>query len=297
MTLDQIRNFIALAEFQSFTKAAERAYITQPSLSRSIASLESSLGIRLLDRDTRYVTLTEAGKILYAEGNRILDDLYYLENRLKDMALGITGVLSILAPDFYYGPFSERCQLFSQDYPLVNLEISAERSWQIPECILMRKADIGLTFQHEVETDELESVKLGSDQLCVLVPKGHPLAGKEKVSLGELQTDEILFFGDSSVKNSGCGALIPELQEDLKTPAEHHIISSLDTALQRMYAGQGIVVLPACVGSVRSHRTNCRMLMLDIPGMALDVVLVYRKDNTNPSVSNFINLSLDGPRK
>ncbi len=290
MTLEQIKNFIALADFRNFTKAAERNFISQSSLSRSVASLESSLGIKLLERDTRYVTLTQAGEYLRDEGNRILDELYMLEAVLKDMSEGKIGHMMAFVPDFYFAPFSDRCRSFRDSFPNVEVELEVERSWQIAERVAMREADVGLTFEHEADSPDLEVRTIMNDRLAVLVPEFHPLAERQSVSLGEFEPSEILFFGDSSFQGSGNSSIVPSLALGLDHAPKFHIIRSMSTAFQRMYAGQGVVVLPRVIGQAQCAIGNCRLLELDEPDLEYKVVLVYRRDNPNPALKNFIEM-------
>lgn len=290
MTLEQIKNFIALADFRNFTKAAERNFISQSSLSRSVASLENSLGIKLLERDTRYVTLTQAGEYLRDEGNRILDELYMLEAVLKDMSEGKIGHMMAFVPDFYFAPFSDGCRSFCESFPEVEVEIEVERSWQIAERVAMREADFGLTFEHEADSPDLEVHTIMKDRLAVLLPDFHPLAGKQSVSLGEFEPEEILFFGDSSFQGSGNGSVVPSSKLGLDHTPKFHIIRSMSTAFQRMYAGQGVVVLPRIIGEAQSTIGNCRLLELEDPDLEYKVVLVYRRDNPNPALKKFIEM-------
>jgi DNA-binding transcriptional LysR family regulator len=296
MTLEQIKNFIALADFRNFTKAAERSFISQSTLSRSVASLESSLGIKLLERDTRYVTLTEAGEYLREEGNRILDELYMLEIRLKDMAEGKFGHLLVLTTDFSFPDFSNGCHSFTQEYPDVELELEVERSWQVPERIIMREADIGLTFAHETDSTELEMLSLRTDTLSVLVPEYHRFADRKSITLDELEPNEILFYGDSAFEGSGNGTYSPSAPSNTAPGPKYHIISSMGSALQRMYAGQGVVILPTMIGSSLSADGNCRLLSLDGSDDKCQLVLVYRKDNSNPALGKFLEVFLKKDR-
>lgn len=290
MTLEQIKNFIALADFRNFTKAAERNFISQSSLSRSVASLENSLGIKLLERDTRYVTLTQAGEYLRDEGNRILDELYMLEAVLKDMSEGKIGHMMAFIPEFYFAPFSDSCRRFCDAFPEVEVEIEVERSWQISERVAMREADVGLTFGHEVDSPELDVRTVMTDKLAVLVPESHPLSGRSSVSLGELEPEEILFFGDSSFQGSGNGFAVPLSSLGQDHAPKFHIIRSMSTAFQRMYAGQGVVVLPRVIGAAQQTIGKCRLLELTDQDFEYRVVLVSRRDNPNPALKKFIEM-------
>ncbi len=289
MTLEQIQNFIALADYRNFTKAAERNFISQSSLSRSVASLESSLGVKLLERNTRYVTLTEAGEYLRDEGSRILDELYLLEIRLKDMSEGKIGHLSALVSDFIYTPFSDLCHQFTEQYPRVDIELETDKSWVVPDRIDMREADIGLTFANELGNADLGFHKLASSPICVLVPPFHPLAERDSISIRELDDSEMLYFGDTAMKNSGNSAITgSELGEGKKQ--RFHIVRSLSTALQRMYAGQGWVILPEAIGRLQADTGLCRLLKLEDYPICADIVLVWRKDNPNPALKAFLDI-------
>src|SRR5690625_497078 len=91
MELRDIQSFINVADYKSFTKAAERSYLSQPSLSKAVRKLEKTLQIELFDRSTRHLRLTDAGKIVYKQSQQALaslNDIPMLLDELRDIATG-----------------------------------------------------------------------------------------------------------------------------------------------------------------------------------------------------------------
>lgn len=146
MTLDQIKYFLALSQYQSFSKAAEKLYISQPTLSRSISDLEYSLGVKLLSRDKNNLFLTEAGSILQELGHIILDQTFELENRLHLLAAGYSGRLKILSPNLYSETIFDVFNSFCARYPNISLELEVAEMWNIAERLNAKQADVGVVF-------------------------------------------------------------------------------------------------------------------------------------------------------
>ena len=93
--LRQLEGFIAVAEGRSFSAAADRLFMTQPAFSQLIKELETVVGTRLFDRTTRKVELTEAGRVLFAQSHRPLEDLQHAYQSVSELASGRRGSVSI----------------------------------------------------------------------------------------------------------------------------------------------------------------------------------------------------------
>jgi DNA-binding transcriptional LysR family regulator len=185
VNLDRIKHFIAVAETSSFTKASERLFITQPSLSVSIHKLEEELGVKLFERAKKRVLLTNVGKHFLDKAQIIIDEYettkYELRKRLNNQRLLKLGVIDTMA----VAPFNKSISRFFKTYPDIEIEqfngdILELKSW-------LEKGNIDLIIGVlGNKEDSRESRVLYSESYSLVVAEGHPLASQHSVSLAEV---------------------------------------------------------------------------------------------------------------
>lgn len=196
MTLDQLRVFLAVAEYLHFTRAADALYVTQPAVSASIQNLEIEYGVKLFHRLGRRIELTEAGKLLFIEAPKILDQVALTERVLKELSNLQRGELKIgssLTIGNYWLP--TKISEFQRDYPQININCTLANSEEICLGTATGKFDLGLV-EGEVKPD-LEEVlsqeEIGHDRLLIVIGKQHPWFNLESIKLSDLyQTDWIM---------------------------------------------------------------------------------------------------------
>ena len=203
MTLEQLRIFLAVSEMLHFTRAAEALYITQPAVSAAIQSLETEYGIRLFHRIGRHIEITDAGKLLQGEAQKILDHVELTERGLKELNNLQRGELKIgasLTVGNYWLP--EKISQFKQLHPGIFINCRLGNAEEICEGTAAGMYDLGLmtgeikpALQQSLEKDEV-----GSDRLQIVVGKSHPWCQRSEIYLDEL-------FNTSWVmRESGSGA-------------------------------------------------------------------------------------------
>ena len=118
MNINQLRYFIGVAEYQSFTKAASRYYITQTAITQQIRALESHLGVQLFDRNTRPVRLTPEGSVFLREAKGILERVEQAEHRVREASVGLVGSLKVgYIKGYERSSLSDRLRSFHNKYP------------------------------------------------------------------------------------------------------------------------------------------------------------------------------------
>jgi DNA-binding transcriptional LysR family regulator len=180
-----LRYFAAIAQNGSFREAAEALHIAQSALSRQVLRLEEDLGMPLLERHARGVTLTQAGDIFlrYARENAVQGE--QLRSELDALRGLRRGVLRIVAIDTlvqeYLPPLV--CQ-FAERYPGVKLELNVEPTDKVIEAVHELRVDLGLAF-HPLIGREIKTVFRQRAPLVALMSAAHPLARETKLSLTE----------------------------------------------------------------------------------------------------------------
>jgi DNA-binding transcriptional LysR family regulator len=182
-TLQQLRIFKAIASEKSFTQAAEILFVSQPSLSKQIKTLEASLGILLLNRTGNKISLTEAGNVFLQYSERILALCEESCRALNDLKDGERGNLKVGASQTIGAYLMPRVlTLFAQTYPQITLNIDIDSTRIIAKKVADRIIDIAIVGG-DIPTGlkkNLEIEDFVEDELILIIPKSHPFARKKK---------------------------------------------------------------------------------------------------------------------
>lgn len=296
MTTNQIQCFVTLAATLNFTAAAERLYMTQPTFSRVIVSLENELRLQLFDRSPQQVQLTEAGRRFLPYAQRLHNNFQEIQQLAEDLNSGLLGRLRIGLSGYSYLPFfSALINGFQGDNPNVRIEF-----WDGSEqemMVRLQNGTIDLCFASSRMAralPNLDYVETVHCPLCVVVGRSHPLADYEGPIPGSrLKQEHILVTSPTAVQHS-------PLSDFGITDVE--CISSMTRIITLIKCGYGIAVLQQNVRDIYKQDDGICYLPLennvDYTGMAL-----WLKDNINPCVPLFTrhltqfikNLSLDRP--
>ena len=280
MNFSQIKCFLAAADCLSFTKAAERLYLSQPVLSRQIASMEDELGIELFIREKKSIRLTPAGEVM-AEGLAQLADEYQtLVDKAEAIHKGFAGVLNIgmIEGQLLCPPYSVGLTKFHDKYPDVRVNLSRHTMAGLRRSLEDGDVDIGFAASFNIDDlDDLEYIKVGTAETCLVVPKSHPLADKEGLTLDDFKDDTFLTLPASESSFINRNASRWGKVRTLEAPN----ISALALWLE---AGYGI--FPLNVN--HSLRNNPNLVFKNIPGLGHSIEIVaWKKGNKNPLIPLF----------
>ncbi len=194
MELHRLRYFVAVAETGSFTGAARREGVTQPTLSQQILELEKELDTRLFDRLGRNVVLTTAGNHLLPHAQGVLAALADAERSVRASTSGgvlRAGAIPTIAP-YLLPPVARR---FLKEHATVHLQLLEDRTERLLDALLAGELDVGV-MALPIRDDRLHVEKLFTEELVVAVPTGHRLAGKPTVRLADLSREPFLLLDD-----------------------------------------------------------------------------------------------------
>ena len=191
MTLDQLQIFLVVAQHLHFTRAAEALYITQPSVSAAIQSLEEQYGVKLFHRIGRRVELTQAGQLLQSESQKILEQVELIERGLRELNDLQSGELKLGASqtigNYWLPHFISQ---FKQRYPGIWIDCTLGNTQEISTGIVTGLFDLGLV-EGDVEpavSAVLEQQIVGSDCLQIVVGQSHPWYEQTAVPITKLTT-------------------------------------------------------------------------------------------------------------
>ncbi|MEU1462991.1 LysR substrate-binding domain-containing protein [Streptomyces sp. NPDC005727] len=182
MELRHLQHFVAVAEDQHFTRAAERLMVSQSGLSASIRALERELRAPLFVRTTRRVTLTEAGRALLVEAERILAHVRSAHEAVAAVQGVLRGTLALGTEQCIAGVHvAGLLAAFRRRHPDVEIRLRQAGSGALAEEVAAGRLDLAFAYRTQADTDQLRSVSLTSEPMTVLCHPSHRLAGAGSV--------------------------------------------------------------------------------------------------------------------
>ncbi|MET9382629.1 LysR substrate-binding domain-containing protein [Streptomyces sp. NPDC002928] len=177
MELRHLQHFVAVAEDQHFTRAAERLMVSQSGLSASIRALERELRAPLFVRTTRRVTLTEAGRALLAEAERILAQVRAAHEAVAAVQGVLRGTLALGTEQCIAGvQVAALLAAFRRCHPDVEIRLRQAGSGALAEEVAAGRLDLAFAYRTEADTDQLRSVSLAGEPMTLLCHPAHRLA-------------------------------------------------------------------------------------------------------------------------
>lgn len=242
LTLRQLRAFCFVAEEQSMTRAAQKLFLTPSALSMLVRSLEEELGLRLFERTTRKVLLTDAGTDFLPTALRTLEHLDNTVRQLQANHLKQGESLRIAtSPLLASSLMPAVIAAFKGDFPGVRLELLDVPVATVAETIKSGQADLGICTSVQ-DLQGLKSEKIIQDALCVVCPQDHLLAAHDSVEWLDLVEFPLILL------RTGTG-----LRDLIEKPMQRwagqlrleYEVSNINTAIGLICAGLGVSVLPA----------------------------------------------------
>jgi LysR family transcriptional activator of glutamate synthase operon len=291
MDFRQLRYLVALADEGNFTRAAAREHIAQPALSQQIRKLEQELGVGLVERTTRKVALTRAGRLLVARARSMLAELEATHAEIEALRGAFTGRVSVGAMHTM-GPIDVSLVLatFHRRHPGVELTVREQSSEELAELVRIDQLDLAfLSVTERVESHGLGLAQLVSEELVAIVGTDHRLAGRQRIGLEELAEDEFVSYREGSRLRE----LLLSAAEDAGFEPKILLESNESQRVRRLVArGMGVAILPRsdCV----DPGADVAMLTLTGPALTRDITLAWREGRRrSPAAAAFLQLALE----
>ena len=243
--LKDLRYLVAVADTRHFGRAAERCFVSQPTLSAQLKKLEEYLGVQLIERQPKHVTLTDAGEQIVARARRILeasDEVVTLARTHRDPLAGILRVALLPTIGPYLLP--RVSQPIRKALPRLDLRLYEYQTAAMLEKLQAGEIDIGI-LALPVDTEGLESRELYVEPFTVAVPDNHKLAKRDTVRVDDLQGETLLLLEDGHCLRDQalevCSRIGPSEKQDFRG-------TSLETLRQMVATGAGVTLLPELAG-------------------------------------------------
>lgn len=282
--LRHLRAFAALADELHFGKAAVALRMAQPALSRLIQQLEEDVGVTLLDRTTRRVELTEAGKTFLAETQIAQAHIDQAITRARHVASGMRGELRIAYTDFAInGRLPQFLNAFASRHPDIRMNLVFMPTTGQQIALLEQKIDIGFMigdFGHEM----MESYQFDEDRYVALLPVSHPLCGVSRLTLAHLANEDFV-LGNGENWTAFRNRLFALCRARNFFPRIVQEASSSEGIFGLVVAGAGITVYSSCVSNLQ--RKGVAIRLLEDVGATLPVTAVWERQNRSPGFKTF----------
>jgi DNA-binding transcriptional LysR family regulator len=270
VSFKQISAFLTVAETGSFTRAAERLDTAQPALSQLVRDLETTLGLRLFDRTTRRVELTEAGREFRVMTAKIVDDLDFAVRATRDVAQRRRGRVLVAAPPLLAATvLSQAAAVFATRHPQISLVVVDAPTPEVLDLVRTGGVDLGIgTFAGEQSGVERET--LARDRLLLYCPPDHAWARRSRLAWSDLEGHALVTLTRESAIRLLVELGYESAQMQLSPIYE---VRQISTALALVAAGQGITVLPSYARAEARFR-GLRCVPLVEPDMRRDIVML-----------------------
>ncbi len=240
MDLDmrKLRYFVAVAERLHFGRAAAALYITQPALSRQIRHFEEELGVELLKRNSRQVSLTLAGKRLAEDGARLLIEGEAAIARARRAQDG----KHVLTAGFMLGmDIAPVIKRFSRSHPEVDVYVQRLRWWNHAAALRDGRVNAGFV-RLPLPAEGLEIRPLYTEPVCVALPAGHHLAAVTAVDITALADEPVLLYADAQPEWNAFWTFGP--RPDGRNPQPGPYVRDMEEIVAYVRAGRGVAYLP-----------------------------------------------------
>lgn len=287
MEFRHLRYLLAVAEEMSFTRAAKRLHIAQPALSVQIRQLEDELGVELIDRSRRAITLTEAGTIMVSEARQLL--------RARDRAIELvrrtgTGAVGTLAVGFV--PSASNVTLppllraFLSRYPSVTLTL--REMAPDPLVAALHEGRLDVTFLYlPFDDPSLAQQVVAREQFVVALPADHPLASRDRVDVRELRGEPFVMPARHGMPGLNAQVLNICREAGFEPRTVQDDVWLVQTIVGLVAAGSGIALVPANARSLSPPGVAYRTLS-GTTANRVELAAIWRRGDRSPVLKQFV---------
>jgi len=267
-----VQAFIAIADHGAFGRAAASLHITQAALSRRLQNLEGFLGVKLVERTTRSVSLSRIGRDFLPQARRLLTDLASALTEIRETGKAMRGDVTIACvPTVGVHYLPRIVQRYAAQHPRNRLRILDHSSTGVAAAVLTREAEFGINMEAGSHP-ELASVPLMRDRLVLVCRDDHPLAGKRRLAWKQLEPYPVILPGPESGNRPHLDIAFE--RHGVKLQAFYEVQRS-STAVGMVAKGVGVAIVPA-LAVQRDAYPRLRITPLVDPVIARSLVLVSR---------------------
>jgi DNA-binding transcriptional LysR family regulator len=292
--LNDLLAFRAVAELTNFRRAAESVHLSQPAFSRRIDKLEQALGVRLLERTTRRVTLTAVGRDFERKVRELLDDLDATLLGIRGGAVTRMGEVTVACvPSTVYYYLSQVIRRYHERCPKVRVKVLDAGANEVLAAVARGEADFGLNFIGAQE-GELEFKPLVEERVVAACRRDHPIAGLRRVSWAQLGQHDYISVG----RSSGNRVLLDQALAGVEgRPQAIYEAQHVTTTLGLVEAGLGVAAVPSMAMPAADHPLLVSVPLIE-PIVTRKVGLIRRRGRSlSPGAQQLYDLFSEVKRR
>ncbi|MCA1179765.1 MULTISPECIES: LysR family transcriptional regulator [unclassified Pantoea] len=297
MDINQLRCFVAVGKELHFGRAAQRMEMMPASLSRFIRLLEEDLGVRLLNRSTRNVSLTSEGAIFFDEASKLIDQFDALTIRFKGGLKNERRTLRIGAIDTAaHGLVPALLNMFVPLHPNCDIHIIEDKTINLIPKLKSGWLDM-IFFRAPQVIDASINVRFITRESCVLaVPMHHALAGRGRVSVDDIK-NEAMIIPDRRTRPHSHELTMSIFKYSGLSPHVAQFAEEKQTILSLVAAGLGLAVVPSSYRNINSENVSYIELTLDESIKGLPLSIAWQKGNEDDYLREMLKLLNDNKRE
>lgn len=292
MNLNQLKYFVAVAEQHSFTKAATQCYISQTAITQQIQALETSIGVELLDRSSRPISLTPAGEVFMREAKAILVRMESAVSQTRDASTGLVGSIRIgYTKGYERSDLSNKLRAFHRGHPGILITCFRCDTDMLSSGLLNGEYDLIFTWDSTnlAQEPQVETKLIEKARLVVALYGSHPFARRTTLKREELKNETILYMTPSSTGNSFGDAYFMGLYQMAGYQPNILLRSNdVESILMMVAAEEGISILPAYCTDKLTNAENLVFVPLEGEWEIEEILAVWRKNNVSVALSRFL---------
>ncbi len=286
MDIHKLEIFINLVETSNYTRTAKALHVTQPTVTHDIKAIENEIGVKLFNRNKRYVSVTVDGKAFYQKIKPIINNYYSAVQDVQKKNLENDSKITI---GYSYTPFNDIyvpqwINKFQKKYPNIRFSIMSLNHNELKQHLLSNEIDIVLTTGNDAKDFEnIKSYRLETESFKAIVPRSNPLSEKKMLSLTDFKEQRMLYLD-----NNWAAIDLINLQDEIRHVNKHlnityaNNLSSLNVLIKGQ---QGIALGLYCL--YPKLEPYLKYVPVDWKP-TVDFVVVTQKNSEKKSVHNFI---------
>ena len=293
MTITQLQYVLAIAEHKNFTKAAEKCFVTQPTLSTQIQKLEEELDVLIFDRSKKPIELTEVGRKIVLQAKNIVNESDRIQD-IVDQQKGFIGgdfkigiiptVMPTLLPMFL--------KAFIKKYPKVNLKIEELTTEDIIARIIEGHLDAAIVST-PLENESIKERVLFYEPFVGYIPSNHRLSSKKKIEVSDLEIDDMLLLEDGHCFRDGvinlCKTFKNQSNESFQLES-----GSIETLVKLSNEGLGMTLLPYLHTMDLNDKLKDNLRHFNDPTPAREVSIIHHKSELKMQIIDALHNVISG---
>ncbi|MDO6492287.1 MAG: LysR substrate-binding domain-containing protein [Cellulophaga sp.] len=288
MTITQLQYVLAVAKYQNFTLAAEKSFVTQPTLSMQVQKLEDELDVQIFDRSKKPISITEVGEKIVAQAKNIVNEA----DRIKDIVdqekgfIGGEYVLGII-PTIMPTLLPMFLKAFISKFPKVNLVIKEQSTDTLIRNLQDGQIDAAIAAT-PLEIEFIKERPLYYEPFVGYIPKQHRLANTEKLTPEDLDIDDVLLLQDGHCFRDG---VINLCKSPKNNTVDHFRLQSgsFETLINLSNEGLGMTLLPYLNTLELDDKKKENLKHFEAPSPAREVSLIYHKKELKVQITDALH--------